>query len=203
MKWQDREVWFSAGHRFGRLREDDHAPEVDHDYAEVLIGNHNDRVEPGDLVYLLGNVTDGPEIDVALSYLARLNGQIILISGPLDRTFVTNDDHEEWVQRYQLAAPNVAHIITGRGFIKSGLPIGLPGGFGQEPVWLWHWPYTGDVESARYRPRPGKDRRWLLHGGAAAEGDLKRRELSVHLAHHQQAPISVDDARQIIRKATP
>lgn len=202
MKWQDAEVWFSAGHRLGRTVKDDPS-KIDTAWSETLIKNHNDRVEPEDLVWLLGGVTGGPEIDVSLSYLSRLNGRIVLVSGLTDRTFAANPDHEEWVRRYRLAAPNVTHIITGSGFLKSGIPVGLPGGFGQDPVWLWHWPYTGDVDSARYRPRPGKIRRWLLHGQPYSEGGLTRRELSVHVATHGFAPISTDDAQQIIRKATP
>lgn len=188
--WQDTDVWFTAGHQLGK-------PGV---YTESALEPHNARVEPDDLVWHLGGLTASGRLNLA----REMNGKITLISGMDDDTFVDAKglQADGAVERLQKLAPNVRHVVTGRAFRKSRIPVVIPLGFDFESVSLWCLPYTGTMETARWRPPiPSKgERRWILHGELRSAVNLAAREISVHRDAWDGAPVHIDQIRDIIRK---
>lgn len=77
---------------------------------EALIANWNARVKPGDTVWHLGDFTLGSG-DMAMRYLARLNGNIHLVWGNHDRESVR--DLNTWrSSQYAAEINHEGHKIT-------------------------------------------------------------------------------------------
>lgn len=195
MGWQDTDVWFTAGHMLGRTG----------DYFEEVVKPHNERVEREDLVWHLGGLTVPGFGNLATQLLGKIN----LISGPGDETFVGTPDvnAERNAEQVKLRAPNIKQVNTGRGFAKHRIPVLVPLGFGFESVGLWCLPYTGTVDTARWRPPiPTKtERRWLLHGQPSPVGeavDVRNRQISVHIGCWDGKPVHIDEIRSTIRNAS-
>jgi len=196
-KWQDRETWFTAGHNL-------EGESVD---AAAVLEPYNARVEPDDLVWHLGNlratgtVKSHHDETAAVEMLGRLS----VIAGPGDDYFAgAGEDFELRAEMLDHAVPQVERIITGRGFRKHRIPVQVPLGFGFAPIALWSLPYSGTVETARWRPPiPTKSERlWIVHGQPQADGiatNPASREISVHRDLWAGAPVSIDDIREIIR----
>lgn len=182
------EAWFSAGHYFGMGAAES---------AELLVKQHNERVEPRDTVWLLGNVATGsPE---SLKYLARLNGRKHLICGPEDQAFVGHEGFTPAEAKRYLLEGGLSSIVTG----KAAKPIQLPFGFGYEPVLLWHFPYVDapgiDDYATQWRPQPPriKVRPWLLYGQTPSDlpAAPELRPLVAGAGHdgpHRQICVAVD-----------
>lgn len=85
---------------------------------EALIQKWNEKVAPEDIVYVLGDLSMG-EVNVAIEYIKRLNGKIILIRG--------NHDTPKRIEAYKLLGIEVHDIYylsyKGRYFICCHFPI--------------------------------------------------------------------------------
>ena len=85
---------------------------------EVLIQRWNEKVAPEDTVYVLGDLSMG-EVNVAIEYIKRLNGKIILIRG--------NHDTPKRIEAYKAIGIEVHDIFylpyKGRFFILCHFPI--------------------------------------------------------------------------------
>lgn len=85
---------------------------------EVIIKNWNDRVKPGDTVYVLGDMIMG-QLDAGKECLKRLNGKIVLIRG--------NHDSSKRIKMYKEMGVEVHDIYylpyKGRYFILCHFPI--------------------------------------------------------------------------------
>lgn len=194
MGWQDADVWFTAGHRLGGPG-----------YVEDIVGPHNERVEPEDVVWHLGGLTASGRLNLA----SKLAGRITLISAMDDDTFVDAKglQADGAVERLKKLAPNVEHVVTGSGFRKNRIPIVIPLGFGFDSVSLWCLPYSGGLDTARWRPPiPSKgERRWLIHGAPPNGAGVIHpgaREISVHREYWDGRPVHIDEIREIIRSAS-
>jgi calcineurin-like phosphoesterase family protein len=196
-KWQERDTWFTAGHNF-------EGEDVD---AAAVLEPFNARVDADDLVWHLGNlrapgtVKSHHDETAAVEMLGRLS----VIAGPGDDYFTEAEDFETKAEMFRHCVPQIERIITGRGFRKHRMAIQIPLGFGFEPVLLWSLPYTGAVETARWRPPiPSKSERlWILHGQPQKNNEAVNayaREISVHRDCWGGAPVSIDDIRETIRK---
>ena len=85
-------IFFTSDLHFGHenvLKFDDRPFETVEEMDEELIRRWNNKVDKGDLVYVLGDLIWKTANNEALSILKRLNGQIILIKGNHDR-FIKN-----------------------------------------------------------------------------------------------------------------
>jgi calcineurin-like phosphoesterase family protein len=89
---------------------------------EVLIGNWNHRIGPGDEVFYLGDLCHGKNAAPASDYLSRLNGRIHVISG----------NHDEAVQG---AVPSVQLQYGSNDFFLTHDPTQAPRGL---PGWVIH-----------------------------------------------------------------
>ena len=68
----------------------DNRPFTDIDHMHTVIReNWNDTVHPGDVVYIIGDVSFGT-LDQTVRYLSTLNGSLHLIAGNHDRNLVTH-----------------------------------------------------------------------------------------------------------------
>jgi calcineurin-like phosphoesterase family protein len=202
-KWQERDVWFTAGHNFGERIMPDIGPSEIAEVIEAKLRKHNERVESGDLVWTLGGLAR-PGYN---SEVARMNGKLTVLAGPDDDYFAGAPDFEERAEALKWSAPNVQRVITGRTFRKNRKPIQIPLGFGFAPILLWSLPYAGSVETAPWRPPiPTKSERlWILHGQLPPTGepvDPRNRQISVHFEAWNGRPASIDDIRETIRNAS-
>jgi hypothetical protein len=188
--WQDTDVWFTAGHRLG-------TPGT---YVDTVLEPHNARVEPGDLVWHLGGLTAPGHLNLARG----MTGNITAISAPGDETFVDAQGlgAADAAERLRKLSPNVKHVVTGRAFRKSRIPIVIPLGFGFDSISLWCLPYSGGMDTAPWRPPiPSKgERRWLLHAENRSAVNPVAREISVHRDAWDGRPVHIDEIREIIRK---
>lgn len=212
------ETWFAGDHHFGHVRINELAQrpfgsieEAD----EIMIERHNERVEPKDHVWLVGDVCLGP-IEESLAKLARLNGHLVLLSGNHDRTFAGYngkgypDKSVEWTSRYRDAVPNLRGVVTGRGFARSKIPITIPIGLGLSPVQVWHFPRHGDpIEGDRYDewrpPRPKADALpWLIHGHTHSPVPFEpdKRQIHVGVDAWDFRPVHLEEVQGLIRSAS-
>ncbi len=77
-------IWFTADHHFGHKNIIDYCNrsfETIEEMDDRLINNWNEVIEPGDIVYHLGDFTLG-NAKLAQSYFSRLNGSINILSNP-------------------------------------------------------------------------------------------------------------------------
>ena len=91
-KVEEMRIFFTSDLHFGHenvLKFDDRPFETVEEMDEELIRRWNNKVDKGDLVYVLGDLIWKTANNEALSIIKRLNGQIILIKGNHDR-FIKN-----------------------------------------------------------------------------------------------------------------
>lgn len=133
---------------------------------EMLVYLWNQTVGPDDTVYHLGDVALGP-IEGSLSYISRLNGSKVLITGNHDRNFHLGRrsaglEPHEWDGKY---------LEAGFDAVYRSLVIPDVGPFAQ--VALSHFPYQGDSHDGdRYeQARREDDGTPLIHGHIHSHGD--------------------------------
>lgn len=183
---------------------------------ETIIFRWNERVEPDDTVWVLGDVALG-SIEESLALVSRLNGYLILVAGNHDRCFAsrgTAKQQAEWVQRYRAAG--FASVVTGAAIANGGQPLrhALRQEFGGpmiEQVTLSHFPRTGESNPDRadrfaaYRPpvaRKGPDE-WLLHGHVHNRWTINGRQINVGVDVWDFAPVPASDICSIIADGLP
>lgn len=190
-------VWFTAGLLFGERVGD-----------EAVIKNHNDRVDPRDLVWILGNAATSM---TALSQVERLNGRKYLICGPRDPLFAAHypggKGLPEAARLGMKAVPSLLGVITGRAYPRDRLPIRCYLGFGIGTVDLWHFAWQvgaarGDDLYADYRrPPTSKETRWQLCGDRPGHvRSIPERRLVNVTVEAWGRPVHADEVREIIQK---
>ena len=152
-----------------------------------LVRRWNERVEPGDLVWVLGDVAMGP-IHRSLALVSELAGDKLLVAGNHDRCWPGNKKWERWVDTYRQAG--FAEIVT-TAEIDLGDGMVLP---------ACHFPYRGDShDDDRFIPyRPGDDDRWLLHGHVHERWKVDDRQLNVGCDVWDYAPVEAATLRAIV-----
>lgn len=183
---------------------------------EAIITRWNERVEPEDTVWVLGDVALGP-IEESLGLISRLNGYLILVAGNHDRCFAgygTARQRAGWVERYRAAGfrgvATGAAIATGRG---QPLRHALRREFGGpvvECVTLSHFPRWGEPtfgrpdRFAQYRPPAAKGAdQWLLHGHVHNRWTINGRQINVGVDVWDFAPVSASEICSIITDGMP
>lgn len=139
---------------------------------EHLIHNWNSRIQPKDLVYVLGDFSFGNKNEIK-DILSKLNGIKVLILGNHDRS--PKDMLE-----------------CGFSDVFENIYIYLQGKKGKHKVFLSHFPYRptvwdwikakllGHYWDVRYRhKRMVNDGEWLLHGHT--HSDVKQRGKMIHI----------------------
>jgi hypothetical protein len=159
--------------------------------AEYVVGQFNERVEPNDLVWILGNIVHTVEM---LPYLDRMFGRKIVLPGELELAH----GEDAWPGLF----PG-ARTVNG----KSRQPLTIHVGGGLGPILLSSFPYVlasrvSDFSADRFRgwrPRPAASRKWLVRGSEGEIFDLERREVGVGFDAHGGAPVHIESVRQSIR----
>jgi calcineurin-like phosphoesterase family protein len=182
---------------------------------EAIITRWNERVEPGDTVWVLGDVALGP-IEESLALVGRLNGHLLLVAGNHDRCFAGYGPAKQrigWVERYRAAG--FQEVVTGVAIAGRGHPIrhALRREFGGpmvERVVLSHFPRTGESMPGRtdryaeFRPPVGKKSdEWLLHGHVHNGWTINGRQINVGVDVWDFAPVPAEEICDIIAEGMP
>jgi calcineurin-like phosphoesterase family protein len=157
---------------------------------EALIRRWNERVDPADEVWVLGDFALGRIAD-SLACGLRLNGRKSLVVGNHDRMFGARRESEyrEWVERYADEA-GFAQVV---GNVAARI--------GDVSVQVSHFPYQGDSHDAdRFDDaRPDDDGRWLLHGHVHEKWKVNGRQINVGVDVWGFAPVAEHELERIIR----
>jgi calcineurin-like phosphoesterase family protein len=182
---------------------------------EAIVTRWNERVEPGDTVWVLGDVALG-SIEESLALVSRLHGHKILVAGNHDRCFAgygTPKQRFGWVERYRAAG--FADVVTGVAIAGRGLPIrhALRREFGGPVVAhtiLSHFPRTGESRQIadryqEYRPPSSKraDDEWLLHGHVHNRWTVDKRQINVGVDVWDFAPVPAETICSIVTDGMP
>lgn len=95
-------IWFTSDHHFGHKNIIKYTSRPFGDVKEMdaeLIKRWNEKVQPNDEVYHLGDFSLGWPKDL-IRVLNKLNGKIYLILGNHDATALKCEDRFEWVKDY-------------------------------------------------------------------------------------------------------
>jgi len=160
--------------------------DVDEMDAE-LVRRWNERVAPGDTVWVLGDVALGP-IHSSLRKVAGLHGEKRLVSGNHDRCWPGNKKWERWLDEYREAG--FVEIVTDAE-IDLGDGMVLP---------ACHFPYRGDShDDDRFVPyRPIDHGGWLLHGHVHERWKVDERQLNVGCDVWDYAPVAAAELRALV-----
>lgn len=172
-------TYFTADPHFGHrlvaeLRGFDDPAEHD----EHLIQNWRRVVQPGDTVWILGDLAVSSPWR-ALGIITGLPGRVHLISGNHDPVHPMHRDAHRYLRRYldvfESVQPFARRKIAG------------------EEVLLSHFPYDKDRHEARYTQYRLRDEgRWLLHGHTHEKYRREGREVHVGLDAWDLSPVSID-----------
>lgn len=190
-------TWFTSDQHFGHVNILSFCGRpfrsVEH-MNECLVDNWNAVVEPGDLVYVLGDWAMGKLAD-SLEYTTRLNGRKILLSGNHDRSW---SGHKK---------RNVTpYLDAGFAEVHGGTP-GLVQPWGStydDMVTLNHFPYAGEArpdQPDRYVDhRPKDDGRWLLHGHVHDMWRQRGKQINVGVDVWNYTPVSMDTLQDLMEE---
>lgn len=155
-------VWFTADLHFGHRNVSRYCgrpfPDTDDGVREMddaLVRRWNERVDPRDQVWVLGDVALG-RIATSLPRVAQLHGTLHLVAGNHDRCWGGHDDARG------VAAARERYAEVGFVTIDDVAELELD----DRTVRLSHFPYWGDshAEDRFASLRPVDDGTWLLHG---------------------------------------
>lgn len=182
--------WFTSDTHFGHARviELCQRPFKDVDHMnEVMANNWNERVQPDDEVFHLGDVALGRREDT-LQIVKRLNGTKFLVPG----------NHDNCWQGHSRVRPRDRALYTDVGFIVLPRETVMP--VAGQVVLACHLPYEGDSQhEARYEDkRPVDEGRWLLCGHVHEAWAQQGRQINVGVDVRDFSPISEDEIGAII-----
>ena len=156
-----------------------------------LIDAWNERVDPSDDIFVLGDVALGHIADT-LPLVAELNGTRHLVVGNHDRPFEPGPRRPEWQARYRQAG--FATITYG----VRDLDLGL-----DEAVLACHFPYEGDSlgEERFEAQRPLDTGRRLVHGHMHGQYRRRGRMIDVGVDAWGGRPVAFEDVAALFSAA--
>lgn len=182
-------TWFTSdlhlGHR--RIIELSYRPFASvEEMNRQLVDRWNDRVQPEDVVYVLGDVVMG-NVRQMLPVVQQLKGTKLLVPGNHDGCW---PGHKRWrreARRYIEVGGFTAVLGTevDAGVVSLAL--------GNEPVLMCHFPYRGDhTAEVRYPEwRPADNGAVLLHGHVHGAWRRNGRQINVGVDAWDYAPVSL------------
>lgn len=181
-------VWLSSDQHFGHTNIIKYSSrpftDVEHMRRE-LTARWNNKVAPGDRVYVLGDFAFGT-VDYIKRVLSELNGEKYLIVGNHDR--IKNE---------------VKGAEVGFSWVGTSLLYQL----GPYLVDMSHYPYCNDMEDLGYvdkfaARRPKDNGRWLLHGHCHTAWKVRGRMVNVGVDQWDYAPVSAEELVQFIKDSS-
>ena len=180
-------TWFTADLHLGHARivELCGRPFADvGEMNEAIIARWNERVQPGDRVFVLGDVALG-RIAETLPLITRLHGDKLLVPGNHDRCW---------------SGHSKVRSVDRTRYEDVGFTI-LPDLHRHGDWWLCHLPTAGDShDEDRYRDhRPViPDGDWLVHGHVHEKWRVNGRQVNVGVDVWDFAPVSEDEVRVLV-----
>jgi calcineurin-like phosphoesterase family protein len=187
----DMTVWFSSDLHFGHANIIKYCERPFNDVGhmnQALISGWNEVVQPGDTVWVLGDVSLG-SIEDSLALVGRLNGSKLLVAGNHDRCWPSHGPKAmRWIDRYLEA-----------GFAEI-MPNEVSLTVGTIEVRMCHFPYRGDSHDAdRYvDERPADHGGWLLHGHVHERWRQRDRMINVGTDAWNFRPVSDHEIAKLI-----
>lgn len=188
-------VWFTADLHLGHQNI---VRYCDRPYRSVeqmntdLVTRWNDRVAPGDTVWVLGDVAMG-QIAANLPLARRLHGTKHLIAGNHDRC---------WAGHGAKAARSVPmYRDAGFATVRTSAEVELAG----RRTLMNHFPYEGDShdEDRFVAWRPTDEGEWLLHGHVHTTWRQNGRMINVGVDVWDLAPVPADTIAELIEAVAP
>lgn len=191
------DVWFTAGLLLGERTD-----------CDAVVERHNERVEPRDLVWILGNAATSMS---AVPQIERFNGRKYLVCGDLDPAFAAHHPPggkvAEVAKSYMELAPSLLGVVTGKAYPRDRMPIRSHLGLGIGTIDLWHFAWSigpafpGDPYAAYRQPPASRERRWQLCGDQPPQVRVipERRLINV-TADAWGRPIHAEEIREIVQK---
>jgi calcineurin-like phosphoesterase family protein len=186
-------IWFSSDQHFGhanilRFRPTPWATDLDA-HNSYLVNRWNERVQPDDEVWVLGDFIMGPKDDTLPHFVNRLMGRIRLVPGNHDGPWSGNKPGyaERWAQRYQDLGIELLPEHTTFTF-DTGQTVNVS-----------HFPYDADDRHADKHAEhlSVDDGRWLLHGHVHDAWKQKGRQINVGVDVWDGAPVAAADLAAI------
>jgi calcineurin-like phosphoesterase family protein len=152
-----------------------------------LVERWNDKVEPGDTVWVLGDVALSPK---AIAPVSGLNGHKILVAGNHDACWDRHRGYRNKIDAYRTAGFVEVHTS---GVVDDHR-------IGHRTVRLAHLPYVGDhTDSDRYADRrPLDDGRPLICGHVHTRWRTRGRQINVGVDMWDYAPVSTETLTRLI-----
>ena len=166
------------------------------EHNEMIIKNWNEKVQPDDIVFHLGDVALGPWPE-GLDAVKRLLGYKILVPGNHDRISSVEKEkrRERFLPDYEDAFQEIWDEVSETTV-------------GEHDVLISHYPYTGeshDDRGDRYTHlRPVNTGQILVHGHTHARSVVTRHEgtlqVSVGVDAWDFGPVSEDQVLEVIER---
>lgn len=195
------ETWFTSDQHFGHKNIIEYCDRPYNSVGEMneaLIANWIERVAPGDLVFVPGDVVMGRK-EESLPLLARLTGYIVVLPGNHDPCWFGSNAGAKLARgRAQYLDNGVAEIIdTGAGHGEPTVEIA------GQTVKMSHFPYIGDSRERQGEDkfsayRPEDDGSWLIHGHVHDAWKVKDRMINVGVDVWDYCPVHIDELAAII-----
>jgi calcineurin-like phosphoesterase family protein len=176
-------TWFTSDHHFGHANviKYDNRPfsNVDEMNRE-LVSRWNKKIQPGDLVYYLGDFSMSPFF--VKTILPLLNGEKVLVAGNHDRCFKMATKWMDFYKEY--------------GFkeIHHELNITLS----EKDVLLCHFPYRTGQTLNYQTVRPKDEGKWLIHGHNHLTWKQKDKQINVGVCQWDYYPVSQAEIEALI-----
>jgi calcineurin-like phosphoesterase family protein len=155
---------------------------------DAIVTRWNERVDPDDTVWVLGEVAVG-RTDDTLPLVELLSGTKILVAGNHDRCWA---GHRKGVARW-----TPRYLDAGFAEIHQGVvELDIAG----HHVLACHFPYRGDSHhDDRYVDERPTDRgSWLLHGHVHQAWRVRGRMINVGVDAWNHAPVSEEQLAAVI-----
>ena len=184
--------WFTSDLHLGHTNIINYSNRPFYDVDEMhsaLITAWNDRVDPSDEVWILGDLAMG-RLTSTVPLVEHLNGEITLLCGNHDMPWFVRSPktHQKWDHLYEATGIRVL------GGHTEQLDVGGC------TVDVSHFPYSGDSHDIDRFPeyRPVDEGRWLLHGHVHERWRQQGKQINVGVDAWGGAPVSETTVAELI-----
>ena len=167
-------------------------PEMVEAHDQMLAESIDDVVKKDDVVWFLGDLTGGGNVEAGLDFIRARPGAWHMITGNHDKPHPLHSDSHKW-QRKFLEAFESVQMAARRSVVVDGV---------KHNVMLSHFPYTEDhsPESRHMEWRLRDEGDFLIHGHTHSREKFSGKQIHVGVDAHDFAPVHLDYIVEAIRQ---